>query len=313
MLPLPPDFLPTEALSSDTMTLNHRGLSSSRSSFVLSASCQFKAWGVLWFLNLAAHFDSFCPGKLCLNGYDSLLSTDGLFHTMWAEMMFGRRAGSGSRSCEKRRTDSLTKCLSMLSLLDAMGFGYMAGDKRSLGTIGQKGSKRAAGSFQCFKWGEQHQLLLRLLRRQRCGPRVRGHLGAYPLTWLLPQWMVGSVKHLLKCSSWACSRSRSSLTFCLWLTSSWGKKMPKTNDSTLCTRPPTQEFTEDKTQTGKHDASLSPPQWEKAAPQFCSGCSSELQVFCTDCEEPDAPWSGLRKRDVQFLLLNSQIKPEHVE
>lgn len=58
---------------------------------------------------------------------------------------------------------------------------------------------------------------------------VRRHLGVCPLTCPRPQWMLGSVKHLLKCSSWACSLSLSSLTFCLWLTSSW--QMKDGNDS----------------------------------------------------------------------------------
>lgn len=55
-------------------------------------------------------------------------------------------------------------------------------------------------------------------------PGSGGHLSACPLTCPLPQWMLGNVKHLLKCSSWACSLSRSSFTLCLWLTSSCNVK-----------------------------------------------------------------------------------------
>lgn len=54
-----------------------------------------------------------------------------------------------------------------------------------------------------------------------------GHLGAWPLSWPLPHCMLGSVKHLLKCSSWACSLSLSSRTFCLWVISSW--RIPEGN------------------------------------------------------------------------------------
>lgn len=82
-----------------------------------------------------------------------------------------------------------------------------------------------AGSFKCFERRElsgssqphYHSFSVRDIHQR---VRARGHLGVCPFTCPLPQWMLGSVKHLLKCSSWACSLSRSSLAFCLWLTSS---------------------------------------------------------------------------------------------
>jgi len=44
----------------------------------------------------------------------------------------------------------------------------------------------------------------------------------------------------------------------------------------------------------------SPPYWQKAALQFWSDCSSELQVFYTGCEEPAALCSILWKEKHSF-------------
>lgn len=147
-------------------------------------------------------------------------------------------------------------------------------------------------------------LLLRGQRRvcQGVGVTLGGHLGVCPLTCPLPQWMLGSVKHLLKCSSWACSLSLSSLTFCLWLTSSW--QMKDGHDShyrseTFCTQlhrlqtAVPVEKQDESTRACRCGLRYLPPWWERAALLFWSDCNSVLQVFYTDREEPASLYSTL--------------------